>query len=111
MKSHVAIGFDVCPVCFVEHDESVLLDKRLKQSFTNQKQFVGYSLCDEHKELYERGFVALVVIDNNQTPTGDIAHIKKEAFFEFFNVPEEQHNKPVFHTDQETFDLLKSKVQ
>lgn len=110
MKSHVAIGFDVCPVCFVEHNESVLLDRRLQNSFDNKKQFVGYSLCDEHKELLQQGFIALVVINANNTPTGEFAHIKKEAFFQVFNVPEEQHNKPVFHTDSETFELLKSKV-
>lgn len=87
-KSHVGMGVSVCPICYKEHDEVVLLDKQLRPSLTNH-MFMGWDICPEHKAM-EKEFIALVECSNppesgrnlkpeNAKPTGQIAHIKREV--------------------------------
>lgn len=86
------MGYHVCPVCLKEHDEVVLLDRRMRDTLTNH-EFVGWELCEEHLKLFNDGYVALVECENQPTGladakrTGAIAHIRAEAWPHIFNVP------------------------
>ena len=92
MKSHVGMGYDVCPICGTKHNETVLLDKRLKQTL-ERDNFTGFSLCPPCEELKEE-YVAIVIITNDEKSkvtlqtanrTGEIIRIKHEAFKNIFN--------------------------
>ena len=90
---HVGMGVHVCPVCLKEHDEVVLIDKRLRPTL-KRRNFVGWALCDEHEELWQKGYIALIeCTDDQQTTledaerTGVVAHVRKEAWPHIFNAP------------------------
>jgi hypothetical protein len=89
-KSHVGMGFHVCPVCGKEHDEVVLLDRRLRNTLTNH-MFAGWSMCEEHQKLRDDGYIALIETSNRPTGladavrTGQLAHISSGAYPHFFN--------------------------
>ncbi len=114
-KSHVGMGYEICPICHKEHTETVLLDKMLKNTLTNH-MFTGFSLCEEHLKLYKDGYIALVAFDESKSKrpinienaylTGHTAHIKKEAYQKIFNekLPENQFN--ICFCDNETLDRL-----
>lgn len=91
-KSHVGIGVTLCPVCGAEHDEVVLLDKRLKNSL-NPKQIMGWGMCPEHQKLKDDGYIALVetvnepITINEADRTGQIAHVRSSVWPDLFNSP------------------------
>ena len=99
-KSHVGIDTKICPVCGIEHDVGVLLDRRLKNTLEH-KNVTGFEMCPEHQKLMDDGYVALVGCDESQSDiepngsikpqgayrTGAIAHVKRAVFNEFFTVP------------------------
>lgn len=89
-KSHVGLGFSVCPVCGIKHDEVVLLNMHLRNSL-RKDNFMGWSMCVEHKKL-ELEYVALVEVSNTTQPTlenairtGVVAHVRREAWPIVFN--------------------------
>lgn len=114
-KSHVGLGFHVCPVCACEHDEVVLLDKRLKNTLEH-KNFVGWEMCANHKKLYDDDYVALVGIDPEQskppyTPasvyrTGAVAHLKVYAFKELINQDVPDNEARMCFVPDEVIDML-----
>ena len=75
-KSYVSIEKKQCPICGTLHDVGILLDKRLRDSM-EQSTVTGYDLCPEHKELHEKGFIALVV--PAVSPTEGVTHLKVET--------------------------------
>lgn len=94
-KSHVGMGYQVCPICYTKHSEVVLLDRRLRDSL-ERDNFVGFELCKEHADLQE-DYVGIVEIENqgNQVtrlspksvkPTGRYAMVRREAASHIFNV-------------------------
>ena len=91
-KSYVGMGIHVCPVCGVEHDEVVLLEKQLRNSLT-QHEFVGWKLCLEHQEKFDEGYIALIECTNqpsglaNAKRTGGIAHVRAEVWPHLFDTP------------------------
>ncbi|CAB3682996.1 ATPase [Pseudomonas aeruginosa] len=101
-KSHVSLEQHVCLVCGTRFDTgAILLDKRLRASMERHTA-TGWGLCPEHQKLSDDGFVALVECDpqrsgspgggNRVKPeqayrTGRLAHLKREAFAQVFNVP------------------------
>lgn len=94
-KSYVGMGLHVCPVCGTEHDEVVLLDKRLRNTL-ERDNFMGYALCPEHAALRVE-YIALVECKNSSAGksmkmeeadrTGVIAHIRRTAAKQIFNMP------------------------
>lgn len=71
----------------------------------------GWGLCPEHRQLHEQGFVALVECDPEKSGnpgvgakispsrvyrTGKLAHLKREAFVDIFNVAAEPNTPCVF---------------
>ena len=95
-KSHVGMGFSLCPVCAVKHDEVLLLDKRLKDTL-ERENFMGWAMCAEHEKLRAEGYVALIEVKGEPTGktaslaevqrTGMIAHVKGEVFTRIFDAP------------------------
>lgn len=92
-KSHVGMGYHLCPVCGQEHDEVVLLDKRLKKSLS-RRQCVGWKLCPQDRKKRYEGYIALIEVNNqpqrleDADRTGNIVHVRREAWARVFNVPE-----------------------
>lgn len=92
-REYVGMGVHVCPVCMKEHDEVVLLDKRLRPTL-ERWNFVGWALCKEHEDRWQEGYIALIECSNDQQPTlenvkrtGVIAHVKKDVWPHLFNMP------------------------
>ncbi|ODU42428.1 MAG: ATPase [Thiobacillus sp. SCN 63-374] len=101
-KSHVSLEQHVCLVCGTRFDTgAVLLDRRLRASMERHTA-TGWGLCPEHQKLSDDGFVALVECDpqHSGSPagggrvkpeqayrTGRLAHLKREAFAQVFDVP------------------------
>ena len=101
-KSHVSLEQHVCLVCGTAFDTgAILLDKRLRASM-ERRTATGWGLCPEHQKLSDDGFVALVECDPQRSGspagggrvkpeqayrTGRLAHLKREAFAQVFNVP------------------------
>lgn len=108
-KSHVSMEQHVCLVCGVAFDTgAILLDKRLRASMEHHT-VTGWGLCAEHQKLADDGFVALVECDPQRSGspggrlkpeqayrTGRLAHIKRHAFAQVFNVPIEANQPCVF---------------
>lgn len=96
-KSHVGMGFALCPVCGKKHDETVLLQRSMgAPPRLNSENFTGWELCPEDKAKFDEGYVAL--IECEEPPTGDnqlatakrtgvLVHVRRTAFPNIFNVP------------------------
>ena len=101
-KSHVSLEQHVCLVCGTRFDTgAILLDRRLRASMERHTA-TGWGLCPEHQKLSDEGFVALVECDPQRSGspagggrvkpeqayrTGRLAHLKREAFAQVFDVP------------------------
>lgn len=110
-KSHVSLEQHVCLVCGTHFDTgAILLDKRLRASMEHYTA-TGLGLCPEHQKLADDGFVALVECDPQRSGaaagtarmkpeqayrTGRLAHLKREAFAQVFNVPIKANQACVF---------------
>lgn len=96
MKSYVGMGHDSCPICGVEHNEVVLINKRLRDTL-ERRQVVGISICPECTAKINDDYVALVSIDESKsnapyTPmsayrTGNVLWIKRDAWGKVFSEP------------------------
>lgn len=91
-KSYVGIGFSLCPVCGVKHDEVVLFNERLRNSL-DRENFMGWAMCQEHEQLRSEGYVALIEVRNTPQKlqdaerTGKIAHVRSEVWPRIFDRP------------------------
>jgi hypothetical protein len=89
-KSHVGMGFELCPVCGTKHSEAVLLHRFLKPNLTDS-EFMGWAMCEEHLKLFNDGYIALIEVSNPTTSiasadrTGNLAHVRAEVFIRLFN--------------------------
>lgn len=98
-KSHVSMQMEICLVCCNKYSAGILLDRRMKDSL-EPETITGWGLCEEHKKLFEDGYIALIGIDEskstikangNITPedayrTGNVCHVKYPVLTGFFNV-------------------------
>lgn len=124
-KSHVSMEQKMCPVCGKKFDSgAILLDRRLKQSM-DKHTVTGFDLCPEHKQKFCEGFIALVVTDEtksnidektktikqeNAYRTGEIVHMKREAFNKLFDT-EVDNKMPMVFIDPVLFNKLKTLVK
>jgi len=93
-KSHVGMGYEMCPICTKKHNESILLDKQLRNKI-EQENFLGWNLCDEHKAQRKDGYDFLVSIDETKSEqpygletvyrTGTIMAIKTHLYDQIFD--------------------------
>lgn len=115
-KSHVGLGAHVCPVCGKEHDEAVLVQTKmgLPPKLTAH-EFLGWKMCPEHQELYDRGFIALIEVSNVPTGmvdavrTGQVAHIRAVVWPGLFDCPVPESG--VGFAEVGLFDKLKQKME
>jgi hypothetical protein len=92
-KSHVSMGFTLCPVCAFKNEcDTVLLDKRLKATLSRET-FTGWKMCEAHEKLRNE-YIALIGCDYDKSTkdargnitlegayrTGDVVHIRRDAF-------------------------------
>jgi len=100
-KSYVSLEQRVYLACGTSFDPgNLLLDKRLRASMKRYTT-TGWGLCPEHQKLFDDGFVALVECDPERSGsqadgrlkpeqayrTGRVAHLRRTAFAQVFNVP------------------------
>jgi RNA polymerase subunit RPABC4/transcription elongation factor Spt4 len=113
--SHVGMGVTLCPICGKQHDEVVLLDRRLKATLP-RTSLMGRALCPDC-ESKKAEYIAMVVISNKDTgqktlkpedakPTGIYAHVRREAAKVIFNIPIPD-DCPLMYCGQEVIDRLK----
>ena len=124
MKSHVAIERAVCPICGITYDtDTVLLDKRMKDSLENPMPPTHYAPCKEHQELLEDGYIALVGVNEELSTivdgkidqegayrTGTFAFVKKLAFNKIFAGVEEPY-PPMIFVQEEVFETISKLVE
>lgn len=119
-KSHVTLEQHICPVCCKQEDSgAILLDRRLRPRF-ERTTLTGWGLCKEHQELCDKGYVALVVIDEKKSTdrspngvwrTGDCAHVKVEVAEKMFTSPIRREDGSVHEVvwiSPEVFDMLQT---
>jgi hypothetical protein len=100
-KSIVSLERQQCPVCGVIHEtNAVLFQKRIGEPMLNKYTLTGFGMCPAHQAKSDEGFIALIELSGDQPGpnatlrdtwdkrTGNLAHIKREAFARVFNVPE-----------------------
>lgn len=118
-KSHVGMGYSVCPICGIKHDEVVLLHRFLKPEVPRDN-FMGFDLCPEHKDMATE-FLALVEVSNplderttlkpeNAWRTGQIAHVRREVVPHMFNV-KIPDDIPMIYIEIGVIDALKRRTQ
>lgn len=120
-KSYVTMEQKVCIVCGQTYDtNALLLDQRLRQRF-DRHTVTGWGMCTEHQKLKDDGYIALIGCDetkmeasnNNIQPedayrTGEIAHIRADAFPRIFNSQPPTHG--VVFCDREVILILQKKM-
>lgn len=120
-KSYVSIEKKQCPICGTLHDVGILLDRRLRDSM-EQSTVTGYDLCPEHKELHEKGFIALVVpailptegvtrLKVETARSGKYLHIKRELLKSILvNFPAEHIELPMMFIDEDAFNWFEQQT-
>jgi hypothetical protein len=124
MKSFASLEQKICAVCGETFDTgAVLMQTRWKQGSEGDLEhytITGLDLCEEHKRLYEDGYIAIVAIDEGKsiqphTPLtvyrlGAIAHLREAAFLQTFQgIPtRDEDNKllPMIFCDPQVIDIL-----
>ena len=121
-KSYVTIEQKQCPVCGTIFDTgNILLNKHLRESF-DYKTVTGQALCPKDQQLYDQGYIALIGCDTEKSKvtdgviknpedayrTGEIAHMKVEAFNKMFDKQVDTKNMiPYVYTESEVFEKLR----
>lgn len=96
-KSHVGMAFSQCPICLKEHDEQILLDRRLIKTLP-RRTCIGHSPCSECKAKLDEGYIGLVVIKDTPANvvevnpadvayTGNTVWIKRTAWPKIMSHP------------------------
>jgi len=120
-KSHVGMADKICPVSGKQWTIGLLFDKGLKNTL-ERNTITGYDICPEVQEQLDKGFVALVAVDESKSSfmpngnlnpegayrTGKIVYVKKEKAKEIFNI--EIVNFPFVYIDEEVVKLLESSI-
>lgn len=123
-KSYVSIEKNVCSICDAVFDTgTILFDRRLRSSM-EICTVTGLGLCPEHMKLFNEGFIALVECDPQRSNipvnashinpdqvyrTGCIAHLRREAFAQIFNVPVDD-KQPIVFVEKGVIEQLQSMV-
>jgi hypothetical protein len=113
-KSFVGMAHHICPVCGIDHDPVVLINRRLQKNLTD-KEFAGWKMCEEHMRLCHEGFTALIEVTNRPTGLADavrsgrLLHVRNSAWANIFNLPLPDHG--IAFVDPEAYEKLEAKYQ
>lgn len=112
-EDYVKLESHQCPVCGEIHnrDCGILMDKRgkaIKGNGPNGEAITGMSLCEEHYKLFLQGYVALIVIEDENTEkrTGEIVHIRFELFQDIFTELDIKENPQVGMISENIYNKL-----
>ena len=123
-KSYVSMEQKLCTVCGKSYDSgAILLDRRLKESM-ERCTVTGFGMCEEHQALADKGYIALVGVDESKSEvspdgnilpqhayrTGHFIHMKKEACLGMFNIPEDKIQTVIF-VEQQVVEMLEQKAK
>jgi RNA polymerase subunit RPABC4/transcription elongation factor Spt4 len=116
--SHIAMEKHICPVCGEEHSHNtaILIHRGLRD--IGEVSPSGFSLCEEHMKLVERGYINLVVVDPEKSIpsesgslkpegaylTGQTVAIQREVFSQL--VEQEFEDVPFAYIDPDLFNLI-----
>ena len=122
MNDFIAVAQKQCPVCLCihEHDTEVLINKKLRP-IKEEEKFTGHALCEEHDNLFKKGYVALIGVHpmpeeagskiqlSDPDRTGMIAHVARDFLKELISIPFSEKDSMMF-IDQEALDYIKDHV-
>lgn len=93
-KSHVGLGYTVCPVCLEKSTDEILMDKKGREQFDDDKKyFLGLEFCKKHQERKDSDMIAIIVVRTEPTEestflnldrTGEVFFLDKKAFTKLF---------------------------
>lgn len=93
-KSHVGIGYTLCPICLEKSADEILMDKKGRERFeSGKKYFLGMEICKKHQDLMNQGLIAVLVVRKKPTEadtflsidrTGEVFFVSEEVFFSMF---------------------------
>lgn len=94
-KDIVSLGMATCPVCGKRHADSVLIQTRdITHPKLGRETATGWALCPEDQQKKDEGYVAMVVVTNQNQPTletadrtGEVIHIRESVWPNVFNCP------------------------
>lgn len=120
--SYVGMGHTVCPYCGNKSGDLVLLDRRMKNTFTaGENLFVGLEPDKECAALAADGYVCLVEVNNtadgdklslrNAERTGGIAWMKHDAFKNVFGATVPGDKPPIVFVEAGTLADLQAMTQ
>lgn len=103
-KTYVAMGYKQCPVCGEKHNESVLLDRSLNDSFEDGVSlFTGLSLCPKHQQVLTEGYVFIIAVDGEDNLLqGKAVALRVEDFSNAFG-DTEKNEHGIFYMCLEDF--------
>jgi hypothetical protein len=99
-KSHVGMGYNVCPITGEKHSESIVLDKRMEDTL-EKDNFLGLAYGPEAVEKLSNGYVALIEVNSQNdgtdkitlaeaNRTGTYCFVKKELVRDMFRIEEDK---------------------
>lgn len=118
-NNFVAMEQNMCPVCGMihTHNTGILINKHL-QEIHKDKTITDYGLCEEHDKLFQEGYIALIVADENShissngnlkmenaNRTGELVHMKRDVFNDILSTKISNDQEMIF-IDKELFDKL-----
>jgi hypothetical protein len=122
-KSYVTMEQAACLVCCKTFETgNLLLDKRLRERF-DMHTLTGWGLCDDCTPMHEQGYIAIVgcdpekstaepdgsILPENAHRTGEVAHLRIEAWDTCFNIP--LPKEPAVFATQDVVDWLKEQME
>lgn len=78
-KSHVGMEYKICPVTGKEFEVGILLDRRLKKSL-ERKNVTGFAYSPEVQAQFDKGYVALVEIDESKSTSKEGTAKMEDAY-------------------------------
>jgi hypothetical protein len=99
-KSHVGMGYNVCPITGEKHSELVILDKKMQDTL-EKDNFLGLAYGPEAVEKLANGYVALIEVNNQNdgtdkislseaNRTGTYCFVKRELVRDMFGIEEDK---------------------
>ena len=120
-KSYVTLEQHLCEVCAHPYDTgSLLLDSRLRKRFKHHTITAQKGLCATCGARAAEGYIAMVVVSNDHynstlkqsdaNRTGEIIHVKRDAWTRLFNVPAPDSKLPLVFIDTEAAEKIHSLI-
>ena len=116
-KSHVGLEAKLCKVCGRQYETgALLLDRYLRKSLNHMNLTGVGGFCTRCQKLRDDGYIAIVSVNNgpegdvlkqeDADRTGDVAHIRAEAWDKIFDKPAPPEG--VAFCDQDVIKMLQS---